>query len=267
MTTEATGQQASQAVPAAAAPANVAPQTAVPVAAPAAVPAPAPASAAPAAPQGQTDGEGLFGKVGEYAPTGNANLDTALKWAGGLGLNLATSQEMQEAEKGNFGPLRALLASKSIPGIDAYLALAEAAVTEMKAAAAERTAAVQAQVVEAAGSAEAWQEVFNWAADNAEPAEREQINWALEKGGFLAEAVAARLVANYRAQPGVSFDPTSGVVNQLASGDRMPAGNAPLSPAEYGKAVQALRMSLRGAPLENSPEYAALQRRRNAYRG
>jgi hypothetical protein len=203
----------------------------------------------------------------DYLETGNANLDYALKWAGQRGLNVETIPEMQQAMQGNFGPLRALLTSKQIPEADAVLALAESGFKEYQAGKEAATQAVQQMVVEVAGGEEAWGQVLDWARENAEPEEKEQINAALASGGFVAEAVAARLVHNFQAQSGVTIPQRAEPVKATASAQPPAAGNGPLSPQEYGQAVMDLRRSMKGKPIDGTPEYAALQRRRAAYRG
>ncbi|CAB3697951.1 hypothetical protein LMG3458_02491 [Achromobacter deleyi] len=221
-------------------------------------------AAKPAAPAKEA---AAFGATQSYEKTGNVNLDTALAWAGSLGLDGDTSPEMQEAFKGNFGPLRALLATKDIPGAEAYLALAESGFKEFTAAAGERQAAVQGMVVQVAGSGEAWAEVMAWAGENAEQEEKDAVNYALAKGGFLAEAVAQALVSNYRQQAGVSSPPRQTAARDTAAATPAAGTHGPLSPKEYTKAVSELRKSLKGKSLEGSQEYTALQKRRAAWRG
>ncbi len=261
MTQEAT--QTATPAPAAGQPAAPA-ATAQPAApAPAAAPAP---SSAPAKEAARAEAP-VFGSAQVYEKTGNVNLDTALAWAGSLGLDGDSSPEMQEAFKGNFAPLRALLATKEIPGAEAYVALAEAGFKEFTAAAQERQAAVQGMVVQMAGSGEAWAEVMAWAGENAEQDEKDAVNYALQKGGFLAEAVAYTLVANYRQQAGVSSPPRQTAARDTAVAAPASGGQGPLSPKDYAKAVSDLRKNLKGKPLEGSQEYAALQKRRAAWRG
>lgn len=254
-----------------AAPSPIQQVPAVPAASPAQTVSPPPAAATPNPGTSQSkepvNEAPAFGEATTYQPTGNSNLDTALKWAGSLGLDIDRCPEMKEAANGNFGPLRALLASKQIPGSEAYIALAEAGFKETQAQQQAKEQDVQRIVVEAAGGADQWAEVFNWASEHAEQAEKDQINYAFEQGGFLAEAVAATLVANYRQQTGVTVPP-QGVPAQPTAGAQ-PTGttHGPLSPQAYTQAVQKLRQSLGGKELESSPEYANLQRRRMAYRG
>lgn len=236
--------------------------------------APAATSAAPAtktpAAATKTDRESaapIFGTAVDYQETGNSNLDTALRWAGQMGLHTESTPEMQQAMQGNFGPLKALLASKQIPGSDAYVALAEAGFKEHQAAAQAKTQAVQQMVVDVAGDADTWAKVFDWARDNAEPAEKEQINSALAQGGFVAEAVAARLVSNYQSQSTTTVPQRAAPVKETAGARAATSDTGPLSPQAYGKAVQDLRLSLKGKPIDGTPQYAALQRRRGQFRG
>ncbi|WP_334166776.1 hypothetical protein [Achromobacter mucicolens] len=265
MTQEATQTPANTPAPAAA-PTTAAQPSQAATALPQASPAPAATPAAPAA-AAPANAEAVFGAAQVYEKTGNANLDTALAWAGSLGLDGDNSSEMQEAFKGNFGPLKALLATKNIPGAEAYVALAEAGFKEFTAAADERRASVQSMVVDVAGGDEAWAEVMAWAGENAEQAEKDAVNYALEQGGFLAEAVAFTLVSNYRQQAGVSSPPRQTAARSTAAAAPATGSHGPLSPKEYTKAVSDLRKSLKGKPIEGSKEYEALRQRRASWRG
>ena len=154
-----------------------------------------------------------------------------------------------------------------LAGSEAAWQLAEAGFREFTAAAEERKAAVQSMVVQVAGGDEAWAEVMAWAGENAEQAEKDAVNYALEQGGFLAEAVAFTLVSNYRQQAGVSAPPRQTAARNTAAAAPATGTHGPLSPKEYAKAVSDLRKSLKGKAMEGSQEYAALQKRRAAWRG
>jgi len=206
-----------------------------------------------------------FGPAAQYQATGHAGLDMALAFVGKHGLG-AEHPAIVTAGTGDFGPLKALLAEKGVPGWEAHVALAEAGYQHLVAQEAERINAVQQIAEQAAGSAQAWNEALAWAADNAEPHERDAVNAALDAGGITAEAMAAYLVQQHRAASGTRYAPaTPAVKPQATRGANNPANGA-LSPAEYGKAVAALSRS-KGATFEQTAEYRQLQSRRVAWRG
>jgi len=169
------------------------------------------------------------------------------------------------AGNGDFGQLKALLAEKTVPGWEAYVALAEKGYQDQLAREAQKVAEVQQIVAQAAGDAATWNETLAWASSNAEPHEKEAVNAALEQGGVVAEAMAAFLVNQYRSATGTTYAPTASAVAPDAPRAAASRGDA-LSPAEYGKAVMALRTS-KGAAFEQTTEYRQLQARRAAWRG
>jgi len=267
-------------------------------AAPAAAPAPAPAPAAPPAvpvatqipaqpvqppapagdtspapPAGNKDGgktagdaaPATFGEAVTYQPTGDANLDLALAFVGKHGL-APEHPAMVAATQGDFGQIKALLAEKGVPGFEAYVALAEKGYQDVLAREAEKVAAVQQIVTQAAGDEAAWGATLAWASANAEPDEKEAVNAALAQGGVVAEAVAAFLVNQYRAATGTTYAPAAPAVKQEAGRGAGGASSGALSPADYGKAVMELRRT-KGAYFEESAEYRQLQARRAAWRG
>ncbi|QMV32546.1 head scaffolding protein [Ralstonia phage Anchaing] len=208
--------------------------------------------------------EGAFGPAVTFEKTGDANLDIALAFLGkqGIGRDHAA---FTAAVDGDFGPLKAMLSEKGIPGWEAHVALAERAYEQHQAETNERNARTAEICVAAAGGEAEWNEVLQWASANADASEKPALNAALAQGGIVAEAVAHFLVGAFRQAPGTSYDPQKSAVNQHATAA---AGNAftPLSPMEYGKAVAALRGKL-GPNFESSQEYAALNQRRAMYRG
>jgi len=230
--------------------------------------APAQAPAAPAAPAtpaaNDKADQGVFGPAVTYAPTGDSNLDLALGFVGKHGLDV-DHPAIQAATKGNFGPVKALMAEKGVQGWEAYIALAEKGYADYVRAEAEKTAAVQQIVVAAAGSEQEWSNVLQWASANAEPAEKEAVNAALAQGGVVAEAMAAYLVNLYRGAPGTTYAPQQPAVKtDAARGSAAPA-NGPLSPKEFAAASQELRRT-KGVNFESTPEYQSLVQRRMAYR-
>jgi len=246
--------------------AAVAPAPAAAPTAPAAQVAPQPTQLPDAQPAPSADTPpATFGEPITHEPTGHANLDLVLGFIGKHGLSL-DHPAVVAAEGGDFAPIRALLAEKEVPGADAYLALAERSLEEIREAEAAHIETVQQIVVQAAGDETTWEEARAWASANAEPHEKDAVNAALEQGGVVAEAVAAYLVNQFRSATGTTYQPTAPVVKpEAARGAMNPSGGA-LSPAEYGKAVADLRRA-KGVYFEQTAEYRQLQARRAAWRG
>jgi hypothetical protein len=241
-------------------------QPATPAVAPAVPAAAAPAaSAPPAAPANPAQTEpGAFGEAVTYQSTGDSNLDLALGFVGKHGLG-PEHPAIVAATKGDFGPVKALMAEKNVPGWEAHIALAEKGYADHLQAETDKTLAVQNICVNAAGGEQEWADVLTWASQNAEPQEKEQVNAALAAGGVVAEAVAAFLVNSYRGAPGVTYSPRENAVKPDAARGASAANGGPLSPSEYGRAVADLRARL-GTKFEQSPVYRQLQQRRASYR-
>jgi len=253
------GQQQQAAPAAAAAAAAQAPAAAATAATP-----PASAPAAQADKGGKAAEDGPFGPAVKYATTGSQNLDMALDFVGRLGIN-DQHPAIKAAVNGDFGPIRAVLAEKGVTGADAYVALAEGAFKEMQAHKADKEANTRALGVSIAGSEEELVAVLDWASANAEPNEKAEVNAMLERGGLAAEAVLHYLHNGYLNASGTTRSPMRTAVSQDASA-RAGAPATPLSPREYGMAVQALRGKL-GPGFESSQDYQNLNRRRAAWRG
>lgn len=238
--------------PAPAAPLNIdaAPAPATPPAAPpAAAPTPAPAAGAPA--------------TVEYEPTGDPAFDLFLGFVGKQGYG-PESAAIKAAEAGDFSLLKAELALKGdkAQGWEQLVALGERTYTAKLAETKAKAEADAKTVADAVGGAENWAKVQAWAVANAEPAERAQVNAALQAGGIAAKAMAVYLNQLYQ-----GTNPPKQGANALPQGGTPGAagGNA-LSPNEYAREVSALHVKLRGR-IDGSPEYAALQARARAYRG
>ncbi|MFN9504294.1 MAG: hypothetical protein ACK57J_07040 [Rubrivivax sp.] len=254
-----------------AAPAPAAP--AAPAPAPAASPAPAPVPAAPApapaapAPAPAAPASAPAAQV-VFEPTGDAKLDLALSFVAKLGID-GEHPGIKAAEAGDFSILKATLAGlgQQAAGWEQYMALGEEAVGARKAAAEAKAKADKAAIVSAVGSEEAWNTVQAWATANAEPAEREAVNAALAAGGIAAKAMALYLKQLHDGAAGTTVVPQSAVNPAATTGGASgPGSNGPLSPREYAAAVAELNMQLRGR-IDGSPQYAALQARRAAWRG
>ncbi len=213
-------------------------------------------AAAPPAPNPDTSNEFA------YDPTGDAGLDYALNFVGKLGYG-DTHPAIQAAQKGDFSLIRAELATKGVAGSDAVLALAEQAYTRFAAEDAKKSDELAGFAAQAAGSAENWAVVRAWAAQEATPQEKAQVNSALAQGGLVAQGVISQLVALYQQKhtlPKAAAD----VAKPGEVGTAAPS-NEPMTAKAYAQAVEALRQKL-GNRTEGSPEYAALQSQRLAAR-
>ena len=230
---------------------------------PATPPAPAPApavllgdTAEPVTPNADTTNEFT------YDPTGDAGLDYALNFVGKLGYG-DTHPAIIAAQKGDFSLIRAELATKGVAGSDAVLALAEQAYTRFAAEDAKKSEELAGFAAQAAGSAENWAVVRAWAAQEATPQEKAQVNAALSQGGLVAQGVINQLVTLYQQKHTLPKD-AADVAKPGAAGTAAPS-NEPMTAKAYAQAVEALRQKL-GNRTEDSREYAALQSQRLAAR-
>ena len=213
-------------------------------------------AAAPPAPNPDTSNEFA------YDPTGDAGLDYALNFVGKLGYG-DTHPAIQSAQKGDFSLIRAELATKGVAGSDAVLALAEQAYTRFAAEDAKKSEELAGFAAQAAGSAENWAVVRAWAAQEATPQEKAQVNAALSQGGLVAQGVISQLVNLYQQKHTLPKD-AAAVAKPGEAGTAAPS-NEPMTAKAYAQAVEALRQKL-GNRTEGSPEYAALQSQRLAAR-
>lgn len=231
-----------------------APQEAAP--APAAEPAPVvePEKTAPAEP---APDNGMQQFIDTYADDEPA-LALALGFLRDQGIS-PTDPAFTAAEvDGDFTLLEAILATKDAKGSDAMLAIFKNAVSEYHQKCEEHEAKTTEIVKTTLG--EQSDEILEWARSTASDEEREQFNSLFEAGGLYARAAAALLKTAY-ADAGNTI-PAGSPIKQ----GQMPAGNAgPLTARDYASAVEKLAREQRGDP-RNSPEYAALTRRREAGR-
>lgn len=213
--------------------------------------------------------KGQFGAKVTYAPTGNPHLDAAVNFFGGLGLDLETLPGYQQAAQGDFGLIRAHLATLGIPGAEAYVALAEAGFKARQEVETQKTQAIQALILETeGGDGTQWAEALNWVRENTEdaPEQREQLNSLLGMGGLATKLAADFIMGQYRAQPGVSTAARKSAVNPNNASAGAPVTTGPLSASEYSKAVEQLRRTNPGQEIEGSDQLAQLRARREAGR-
>ena len=197
-----------------------------------------------------------------YDPTGDAGLDYALNFVGKLGYG-DTHPAIIAAQQGDFSLIRAELATKGVAGGDAVLALAEQAYTRFAAEDAKKSEELAGFAAQAAGSADNWAVVRAWAAQEATPEEKAQVNAALSQGGLVAKGVISQLVSLYQQKHTLPKD-AADVAKPGEAGTAAPS-NEPMTAKAYAQAVEALRQKL-GNRVEGSPEYAALQSQRLAAR-
>lgn len=196
-----------------------------------------------------------------FDPTGNVALDMALEFVGGLGLG-PEHPAIKAAEEGNFALLEAALGAMGdkAKGWERYTALAKGAWEQVKQAAEAKAAEQKKVVTDAVGGEETWAKIKDWAAANAEPAEREAVNTALAAGGIAAKAMATYLKGLYEAAPGTTVVPKSATPSQSTSTH---AADEPMTRAAYNKAVSKLYAE-KGGRIDGTPEYAALKAQRAA---
>ena len=164
---------------------------------PASAPAAAPADVLLDAPAANVTPNPDTSQEFSYDPTGDAGLDYALNFVGKLGYG-DTHPAILAAQKGDFSLIRAELATKGVAGSDAVLALAEQAYTRFVAEDAKKAEELAGFAAQAAGSHENWAVVRAWAAQEATPQEKAQVNAALAQGGLVAQGVISQLVALYQ---------------------------------------------------------------------
>lgn len=221
----------------------------------------APATAVPAAPAALA----VEGDAYAYDPTGDAGLDMALTFIGNAGIG-NDDPAILAAQEGDFSILEAKLASKNIPGWQQYIALGKAAFERATTKAAEADAGLKQLVYTEAGGEAAWADIQKWAAANATPEEKVEVNKMLNAGGFQAKQAVRYLSGAYDRAGNVVREPRDGTANATRGGGAQSDNSGPLSPQQYVDAVRALNTKQRGV-LDGTPEYAKLQSRRGAFRG
>lgn len=174
---------------------------------------------------------------------------------------------VQAAFDGDFGLLKAELASKGAKaqGFEQYIALAERAYqAEAQASAAREKEVGEAILGVFGGKEEGWNEVREWVKKEATPEEKTAFQTMLKSGDkFQAQAAAFYLNHLYQTANGVVREPspTSSQPQPTVSN-----GASALSPQEFKAEVTRLYAE-KGSSADNSPEMAALLKRREAYRG
>lgn len=207
-----------------------------------------------AAPEGDADGSRF-----DYRETGDPALDTALAYIGDRGLG-PDHPAVIDAVDGKFERLEAVLEAlgDKAPGWQRIVALAKDAHLRSADKQAKTQTSITSAVHEAAGSAENWDAIKAWAGQNADPAEKAEINAMLTAGPLQARAAALLLQGLYNGAGGTTVNPDQVVVPN--AGGAPNANSGALSRHEYAEAVRALRTQL-GSRMDDSQEYAALRAR------
>lgn len=226
------------------------------------------ATAAPDAPEGtkqepvkqepvkQEPASPTTGEAFAYDPTGNAGLDLALDFVGGLGYG-DQHPAIIAAQSGDFSQLEVALKDNAQAG--KYLALAKEAYQQFSSQRSADAAALRTFAEKAAGGAENWNQVDEWAKATASPEELQSINEAIRAGGLTANAVISFLVQQYN-QTNTPNKAPANPVNSNASA--AVAASGALTAAEFREATQRLQQANGFRDISAMPEYAALQQRR-----
>jgi len=203
----------------------------------------------------------------QFDKSGDPGLDFAIDYVAKLGV-LPTDPEYLAAASGNFDLLRVKLATMGdkAQGYEAVLAVAE---KSFKGLTEQREAANKARtelIVGELGSPAAWAALREWVKSNADEAERADINAGLN-GSPLQAKMTVQYLKGLHAQAVNASNPPKSAVDTHAGATPPSGDSGPLSPKEYASAVVALGARLGGKPLESSPEYENLKRRRLAWAG
>lgn len=243
--------------------APVAPEaTPAPVAQPAPQLAPAPAAPepqAPVAPEAPEAPPAPEAGEPEYEPSGDPGLDYAVSFLGKAGYD-NDHPAIEAAVNGDFGLLRADLATKGIAGWEQAVALAERAYETAQTKAAETAAAVQESVTLVAESLGVdWEAAVEYARETATPEEVETINRLFEDP-YTAKMAALWVSNAYANNPNTSAPPA----RQPVRPESVPADNAggggTITRAEFASEAGKLHKKF-GDSYNTTPEYRALARR------
>lgn len=230
---------------------------------PAADPAPAQEASEQAPPEsGQPKVEEVPSSVDDagvviYEETGDAGLDLALSFIGGLGIS-GSDPAMVAAANGDFSFLEAKLSTlgDEARGWEKHIEIGKQAYQRQldvyKAEQGKTLAAAHAVV----GGEANWKNLIAWAGTVATPDEKAALNAMFDAGPIQAQAAARSILAAYEQAKGTTVRPSNPA--SAASGST-PAAPKALTRAEYAKEVDALYRKL-GNRMDNSPEYADLKR-------
>lgn len=196
----------------------------------------------------------------EYTPTGDAGLDVALTFIGNLGI-AGTDPAVVQAANGNFSLLEAKLATMGdkARGWQQMMALAKDAYGRANEKYKAHIEGVDKAIMAVAGSADNWNAIKVWAAENATPEEKAEINRMIDAGPVQARAAATLLLGAYEKAKGTVKNPVN-ALRKNAGGESPTSENTRLSPRDYSAEVRKLHNKL-GTRMETSPEYAELKRR------
>jgi hypothetical protein len=193
-----------------------------------------------------------------YDPTGDAGIDMALGFIGGLGIE-GTDPAMVAAANGDFSFIKAKLATMgdAAKGWEQHVALAEQGFARQLATFKETTEKSLAACHTVAGGADQWKLIEKWAGENADPEEKAALSAMFDQGPVQARLAATAMRSAYEQAKGTTIAPANPA--STASG-APPAAQTQLTRANYHKEVDALYRTM-GNAMDGSTEYADLKRR------
>ena len=205
--------------------------------------------------ESSTDDQGIV----EYEPSGNPALDVTLSFIGSLGIT-GDDPAMQAAAKGDFSILEAKLATMGdkARGWQQMVELGKSVYKEAENRRAEQSSRTDAAILSVVQTPENWNEIKTWAAKNATPEEKAELNRMVDAGPVQARAAATLLLEAYRKSTGTAVNPRSPLNPSASPAAAVEQG--PMTPREYSLAVAKLRTEL-GTRMESSPQYRALRAR------
>lgn len=200
--------------------------------------------------------------VESFESTGDPALDIALEFFASKGIG-ADHKAMAAAMKGDFTLLEATLAvmGDKAKGYERMLAIGKTSYTRAQEAVTAKVTAAKKDIIEAVGGEDKWKEIYGWASTAGTEQDRAEASAALRAGGVQAKAMALYLKSIY--DQGSEVKTPSTVANESATGRAPP--EAPMTAARYAQEVNTLRNTL-GNGFDESPQYVALQARRQAAR-
>lgn len=221
---------------------------------PAANPTPAAPPPAPAA-QPVADSDG----AGHFEATHDAALDYALSYISGI-VTDPNHAAFAAMEKGDFSLLEAEAKASGKPDALRVLAILQAKAAESKAANEAKAAEDKEFIFKLVGGEENFKAINEWSKANCDEAEVNFIAQTINSGGAPARLLAGLLNDAYRMRVGNQAPVPASPTRSKESAPVPSAGSAPLTLAEYTKAVQQLSRQL-GSRMDSSSEYAALRAR------
>lgn len=198
----------------------------------------------------------------DYAPTGDVGLDLALNFIGGLGFG-PDHPAIKAATTGDFTKVEEQMKKlgDKAKGHERFLQAAKESY-ERRAVATKTLEDTTAKAVHAAvGGIENWNAIQAFAAANADPAEKAQINAAFKAGGVAAVSVAKELLGYWKASGESKVAPKA--VLKDGAEKVVSTTSGPLDQRGFVDEFKALERK-HGRKARGTAEYATLVQRFNA---